>query len=327
MHHTSTALPESHSRLQHLPIALFATVMGLAGLSIAWMKAQHAAAAPAVVADSLRWIASLIWLTLLLAYTAKWLKYPDAVRAERQHPVKLNFLAAITIGLLLLSVAWTPSAPSLARWLWTAGACAHLLITLVTMGTWLYRSQFTLQQVTAAWFIPVVGNIIVPIAGMRYAPPDVSWFFFSIGLVFWLVLMTIVLYRLFFHDPLPAKLNPTLFILIAPPAVGFLAWLTLHDGQVDALARILYSTALFIALLLSTQARLFLRTPFFLSAWAYSFPLAALTIATLEMHLRTQTTFYLYLGLALLTVTTAVIGILVAKTLQAFAKGRIFLPD
>ena len=43
----------------------------------------------------------------------------------------------------------------------------------------------------------MVGNIIVPIAGVRFAPTDISWFFFCIGLVFWLVPMTIVLYRLF----------------------------------------------------------------------------------------------------------------------------------
>lgn len=47
-----------------------------------------------------------------------------------------------------------------------------------------------------AWFIPVVGNIIVPLAGVRFAPAEVSWFFFSIGLVFWIVLLAIVMYRL-----------------------------------------------------------------------------------------------------------------------------------
>ena len=44
---------------------------------------------------------------------------------------------------------------------------------------------------TNPWFIPVVGNIIVPIAGVDDAPAEVSWFFFSFGLIFWIALFTL----------------------------------------------------------------------------------------------------------------------------------------
>ena len=61
-------------------------------------------------------------------------------------------------------------------------------------------------------------------AGVHLVSPEIFWFFFSIGLVFWLVLLAIVLYRLFFHEHLPARLAPTLFILLAPPSVGFITY-------------------------------------------------------------------------------------------------------
>ena len=313
--------------LRHFPIALFATVMGLAGLSIAWMKALHVLNAPVVIADVLRGFTTVIWVGLLGLYLIKLVRFPASVAAERGHPVKLNFFAAISIGLLLLAIAWSPSAPAIARWMWFIGAGAHLLFTLMTLSIWLFRSQFQIQQVTAAWFIPAVGNIIAPIAGVHYAPVDISWFFFSIGMVFWLILMALVLYRLFFHDPLPAKLQPTLFILIAPPAVGFLAYLALNNGHLDAFARILYFTALFLTLLLFMHARHFLRVPFFLTAWGYSFPLAAITIATLEMAAQGSQAFYLALGAGLLALTSFVIAILVVKTGRAMAQGKVFLPD
>lgn len=321
-----SALPEK-SLLARFPIALFATVMGLSGLSMAWSKAALAGLAPALPADLLRWAATLIWLFLAAVYALKALRFPQAVAAESRHPVKLNFFAGITIGLLLLATSWSASAPEAARWMWCAGAAGHLAATLYTMSTWLYRSQFKIQQISAAWFIPVVGNIIVPLAGVRYAPPEISWFFFSIGLVFWLVLMTLVLYRLFFHDPMPAKLNPTLFILIAPPAVGALSWLALNGGVIDAAVHIFFSTALFITLLLAVQAKTFLRTPFFLSAWAYSFPLAAVTVATLEMQIRSGSAYLLWLGCAMLAAATLVIAVLVVKTLQALISGSAFAPD
>jgi tellurite resistance protein len=34
------------------------------------------------------------------------------------------------------------------------------------------------------------------------------------------MLLTLVFNRIIFHDPLPGKLQPTLVILIAPPAVA-----------------------------------------------------------------------------------------------------------
>ena len=99
-----------------------------------------------------------------------------------------------------------------------------------------------------SWFIPIVGNILVPIAGVPLGYTDISWFFFSIGIVFWPVLLTIIFYRIIFHPALPGKLIPTFFILIAPPAVGFLSYMKL-TGEMDNFARILYFSGLFFTLL------------------------------------------------------------------------------
>lgn len=315
-----------HSRLEHFPVAIFSTVMGMAGLTIAWLKAHHVGGAPAPVGDLLRWVATALYVVLLAIYATKLLRHPAAVAAERSHPIRLNFFPAISIGLLLLSIAWAPAIPEVARWMWGAAAAIHLLFTLFAMSSWIHHTHYDIKHANPAWFIPVVGNILVPVAGVRFAPADVSWFFFSIGLVFWLVLMTIVLYRLFFHEPLPARLTPTLFILIAPPAVGFLSYVTLVD-QVDAFARVLYFTALFLTLLLASNALRFFRLPFFISAWAYSFPLAAMTLATFEMNARSGTAFYAGLAWVLLTVLSTVVALLAFKTLLAAARHQLCVPE
>lgn len=313
-------------RLAHFPVALFSTVMGLAGLTIAWLKAHHVAGAPVEIGTGLRWLATLLYPFLLALYGTKLLRYPESVKADRTHPVRLNFFPAISVGLLLLSVSWAQDAPAIAQWMWGIGATVHLMFTLFAMSSWIHHTHYDIKHANPAWFIPVVGNIIVPIAGVRFAPPDISWFFFSIGLVFWLVLMTIVLYRLFFHEPLPARLTPTLFILIAPPSVGFLAYVAL-TGQVDAFARVLYFTALFLTLLLTSNAVRFFRLPFFISAWAYSFPLAAMTIATFEMSARTGLVFYTGLSWTMLSVLSAVVALLSLKTLMAAWNGQICVPE
>lgn len=324
---TSASMPDAHAgRLGHFPVALFSTVMGTAGLAIAWLKAHHAGGMPAEIGVALRWLASGLYLFLLVVYGMKLMRHPGAVKAERAHPVRLNFFPAISIGVLLLAISWAQDAPAIAQWMWYVGAAVHLVFTLLAMSSWIHHTHYDIKHVNPAWFIPVVGNIIVPLAGVRFAPADISWFFFSIGLVFWLVLMTIVLYRLFFHEPLPARLTPTLFILIAPPAVGFLAYVALV-GEVDAFARVLYFTALFLTLLLASNAPRFFRLPFFISAWAYSFPLAAMTIATFEMSARSGETIYATLARLMLVVLSAVVALLVLKTLRAARRGQICIPE
>lgn len=56
------------------------------------------------------------------------------------------------------------------------------------------------NTLTLAWFIQVVGNVLVPVAGVPLGFVDVSWFFFSIGMFFWLILMTLVFNRMIFHQ-------------------------------------------------------------------------------------------------------------------------------
>lgn len=316
---------QTHNRLEHLPVPLFATVMGTAGLAIAWHKAHAVLGAPQAIGQALSWWALALFAVIVLAYAAKIAGHPKAVAAELAHPVRLNFFPAISISLLLLAVAFAAELPEMARVLWTIGALAHLGFTLYVMSSWIHHSRYQIQHANPAWFIPVVGNVIVPVAGTAFAPAEVSWFFFSIGIVFWIALFTIVLYRLFFHEPLPARLTPTLFILIAPPAVGFLAYLKLA-GEVDAFARILYYTALFLTLLLATNAARFFRLPFFLSSWAYSFPLAAITIATLAMTEQVGGAFA-SLGLLLLGVLSIVLALLTVRTAIAVVRGEICVPE
>ena len=312
--------------LEHFPISFFATVMGTSGLAIAWKKAHHVLGLPAEIGLTLQWWALCLFAMLALGYLAKIVKHWSAVKHEFAHPIRLNFFPAFSISLLLLAVAFSDTVPGLAFGFWSLGAALHLGFTLTVMSSWIHHTHYDIKHANPAWFIPVVGNIIVPVAGISFAPAEISWFFFSIGLVFWLVLMTIVMYRLFFHEPLPERLTPTLFILIAPPAVGFIAWVKLNGGEIDAFARILYHVALFLTLLLASNALRFFRVRFFLSAWAYSFPLAAISIATLIMAEKSAGLF-IPLAWLLLTVMTIVLTMLTVRTAQGIARGEICVPE
>lgn len=316
----------AQSSMEHYPIPLFATVMGTAGLAIAWKKAHHVLGLPAEIGLALQWWAMALFGAIALGYLAKMSMHWVAVKKEFGHPIRLNFFPTVSISLLLLSIAFGDTLPGMAQGFWMFGAALHLIFTLVVMSSWIHHTHYEIKHANPAWFIPVVGNIIVPVAGVTYAPIELSWFFYSIGIVFWIVLMTIVMYRLFFHEPLPVRLTPTLFILIAPPAVGFIAWVKLNSGDIGPFAHILYHVALFLTLLLASNALRFFRLPFFLSTWAYSFPLAAMTIATLIMA-EHGAGLFVPLAWILLVGVTIVIALLTLRTLKAAAHGEICVPE
>jgi tellurite resistance protein len=318
--------PREATRLRHFPVAFFAAVMGLAGLAIAWMRAEVVLRLPGAAGLALSWLALLAFAAIAIVYVAKLATHPGEVTKELRHPVRINFFPAISIGLVLLSIAFLERAPGPARWLCIAGAALHLAFTLYVLNAWIHRTGIEVTHVNPAWFIPVVGNVLVPIPGVRFLSPEVSWFFFSLGIVFWGVLLTIVMYRLFFHAPLPERLTPTLFILVAPPAVGCIAYYAL-TGTIDAFARILYYASLAFALLLASNAARFLRARFFLSAWAYSFPIAAVTIATLLMAHEVKAPGFGWLAGALLVLLTLVVAALVVRTLLAIARREICVEE
>ena len=314
------------SRLENFPISFFSIIMGLSGLTIAWGKAQSVFHRDYHINTVLVGITTLVLAVLLVLYLTKIIKHPASIAKELAHPVKLSFFPSVSISFILLSIAYLDINKAISFPLWVIGISLHLVFTLYIINKWMHHEHFKINHINPAWFIPAVGNMLVPIAGVVHGYMDISWFFFSIGFMFWVILMTIFFNRVLFHNPMDSHLMPTLFILIAPPAVGFLAYTRLNGG-LDNLSHFLYFSALFLTLLLLSQAGRFLRLPFFLSWWAYTFPLAAITIASFAFYEKTDNDFYLWLASGLLILVTLIVIITVFKTVIAIGKHGICVPE
>ncbi len=329
--------PAAHNRLEHFPITFYATTMGLGGFTLALRAAAKPLGLGPLPYQVMFAVTATVFVLISLFYLAKAIKHPQGVSAEWHHPIRLSFFPTIAISLLLLSIiALTVSMP-LALALWLVGTPLQGIMTLAVVTNWIGTRSFQHGQLNPAWFIPAVGNVIVPVAGAQMGFTEFSWLFFSAGMIFWLALLTLVFNRLIFHDPLPGKLQPTLVILIAPPAVAFIAWLRLTGEPivpgavighgVDPFAHILLSLAYVFAALVAVQLPRILRLPFAMSFWALSFPVAALTIATFlhaeyahsEPHLRMATAFLVFL--------TLLIAGLVGRTVLGIIRGEICQPE
>jgi tellurite resistance protein len=315
-----------HSIIEHYPVTLFTIVMGMAGLVLALHAGEVSLGFTHLTSGVVYLLTLALFVVIAAGYAAKAMRFPHAVRAEWEHPVKLAFFPAITISLLLLATATLPMSRPVAHVMWCLGAFGQGVLTLAVVSGWIGARSFVHGHLSPAWFIPAVGNVIVPVAGARLGYIELSWFFLSVGLIFWSVLLTLVMNRLVFHDPLPERLQPTLVILIAPPAVGFLAWIAL-TGDVSHFARVLLNGAYFFALIVAVEMPRILRLPFAMSFWALSFPVAALTIASLKYADMIGSNLHRLIGIGLLALLTVTLGALLLRTLKAVRSGAVFQPE
>lgn len=317
---------DAEPRLKHFPVSLFAVTMGLCGITLATQKLAHTIGGFGFAADALLALSMAVFCVIAAFYAAKAVRYPADVVAEWSHPVRISFFPAISISLILIGSALIGHSAQAATVLWGLGAALHLAGTLSVVSAWIGHRSFDALFLNPAWFIPAVGNILVPVAGVRLGFPEISWFFFSVGIVFWIVLLTLVFNRLIFHNPLPARLMPTLVILIAPPALGLISYQQLAPG-LDPFSRLLYYAAVLFFLVIVSQAPKLVRLPYALSWWAYSFPLAAFTIATLLYGELTGSPAHRLAGFALYGLLVFVVAVLVMTTLRAIARGEICRPE
>ena len=313
------------NRLQFFPVMMFAIVMGLSGLSLVLKKLSEILYFPSVIADVLGLLSSIIFLLVLGNYLLKLFKYKEEVKGEITHPIRINFFAAISISTLILSIFYRYTFDQLSQILFILGATLHIILTFYTMKFWI-NNNLEIQHSNPAWFIPIVGNLIVPIAGKNFIDDSVLYFYFSIGIFFWIILFSIILNRIIFHKQFAPKFMPTLFILIAPPAIGFLSYVKL-SGELDFFAHILYSLGLFFTILVFTMYKNYINIKFFISWWAFTFPMAAISLSTILMYELTQQNFYAILSYIFAVITIIIVSLVAKETIAHMKKKEICIME
>jgi tellurite resistance protein len=314
-----------YNRLQFFPIMMFAIVMGLAGLTLVFQKISHVFYLPFFVSTIMIVITFAVYLFVLFTYLKKILKHRDEVLKEFAHPIRINFFAAFSISTLLISMIIYPYINEVGNILFIFGAVFHIFFTFYTIKYWI-DNNLEMQHSNPAWFIPIVGNLIVPIASNGYFNDSVLYFYFAIGIFFWIVLFSIILNRIIFHQQFAPKFLPTLFILIAPPAVGFLSYVELV-GKLDFFAHMLYSLALFFTILIFFMYKKFINIKFFISWWAFTFPSAAMTIATIKMYVLTEYWLYGLFAYIFMIACTVIVYFVAKQTLIHISKKEICIME
>jgi tellurite resistance protein len=323
-------MKSKNCKLKNFPISFFAIPLGLSGLALAWQKIE-----PLIFTNLSNYkisiflfgLSSVVFGIILFFYIIKSLFFTSEVIKEFTDPIKINFFPILAKIMLIFSIILLGyELINYSKIFWIIGTLLQLGLSLWIMSYWMHKDKFQIKHINPAIFMPIVGNLMIPIAGIAHANIEISWFFFSVGIVLWIIFTTIVINRIIFHDPLPEKLVPTFFILMAPPAIGFIAYGKLTGGM-DIFSKVIYYFSFFMFLLLIFQAKEFIKIKFYLSSWAYSFPLAAFTIASFFMYHLSENLFFKYLSFLSLLILNLIIILLFAITIKAIRNREICIEE
>lgn len=352
------------SPLQYLAPSWFSTVMGLAGLALAWQ-----AAAP-VLGDSstgvalvLGAVALVVFVLLLVLSGWRASRHNKALAEDLRHPVRHGFVAAAPVALLLL-VALAAGVGLRGVWLealWWLGSLGQLWATVWVLQRWLVATpvpaapasnvpaalQGLIQgallspaapvvapvpvappfwpTVTPVLFIPVVGNVVSPLAGVALGHSLWSSAQLGMGLLLWPVVLGLLLVRRAVQGPLPDRLLPTWFITVAPPSVIGAVLLAMQAPV--ALVAGAWGMALFFLLWAGSIAQRAVDQPFSLTFWAVSFPLAAFTSLTLKLGVLSGSAAMQMAGTLLLALTSLVVFTLSLGTVRGLREGSLLAPE
>ena len=356
------ALEQPGDAFRHLGPNWFASVMGTGIVA-------NAAALLPVHLPGLRtvaigvWLAAATMLVLLVAATGlHWLRHPEHARGHHLDPAMAPFygappMAMLTVGAgaLLVGRHIVGLGPALTidATLWTLGTLAGLLSSVAIPYLMFTRHDLALSDTYGSWLMPVVPPMVSAatgaalIAQLPAGQPRLTlllgcYAMFGVSLLASLITITLLWGRLAFHGPGPARLVPTLWIVLGPLGQSITAAGLLGRAAADVVAApyapamratgVIYGMPVwgFAIVWLLIAAAITARTarrhlPFALTWWSFTFPVGTVVTGTAVLALATHATVLadasvvLY-GLLIVAWLTAMIG-----TARGAIDGRLFL--
>ena len=300
-----------------IPLASFASVMGVCGLGLAWRVASRAHGVPPQIGECLIGAGECIFAALLIVWLTRTIAHPQEIAAEAHVAITACYFGTIAISCSLVAAGLLPYSRIGATAMWVIGAVGSAGLVIYLLGKWI---EFGIKdyELTPALFLPVVGNAVSVYAAVPLGFSEIAWASFALAVLCWLTLGPVIMYRLMVTEPrLPRKMAPQLAILVSSPAVMASAWYTL-TGAANAVFTILACKAIFFTLLTVRLWKMAWGEAYNVAMWGYTFPAAALAGALLRASLVDRSPLYAGLAVAALAIATVAVVLCTAWTVRGW---------
>jgi tellurite resistance protein len=142
------------------------------------------------------------------------------------------------------------------------------------------------------------------------------------GIFFWLSIESIIMNRLY-KFKLEEEYQNTLGIMMAPPAIAALSWMSLHNNKFDLFTMVLLGYGLIQVLIFIKTLFLLIKRPFNLSYWAFSFGFTTLTNVALLTLQDKNTVLIKIICCSLVVITNIALFYLIFNSLKHLYKNNI----
>jgi tellurite resistance protein len=313
--------------VQYLPVGLFGSTVAMADLSIAWKAGAVTFGLPVVISTAIGILTATMFILLLSLYILKLVRYHEAAKMELTDPVAAHFMGTLFISAILLAIIAIPFSLSGARILWCCGTIGGIVFIYVLMGR-LYKGRLDPKDAVPPVLIPGLTLLNAANAGrgMQFGVwgNEVNGILFSLGIVYVLLFFVIITYRLIYGGALPLFLEPTLLLMSAPFAVGFLAYVS-PGGAVNSFASVFFFFGLLLLVVLFFNV--FKKgLPFMISWWASCFSLGALTNAAIRYANQRHDPLLCDVAAALMIASSLLVAITFVLTIWQQLSGRLLNP-
>ena len=308
------------------PLSSLGIPFGLAGLAGTWTMAVDTLGTPGVVGDLLWFVALIAWVGVTGNYLLRSRHCGGSIRGDLDDPVQGAFATLAPVCGMLLGTHFAASAPLAGRIL--VVACMGLTLILgARFVAWLAAGSQDLDRVHAGYLLPTVAAFLI----MGMSAGSLGWTTLSaagigVGVLFWLLLGTVVLARTMFRAPLPAPLLPTFAIFSAPPAVAGNAWFAFNGGELDTVQSLLLGTFVLLIAVQLAMIATYWRLPFTLGFWAFTFTAASSGTYALHWLSLADAPGKLAWGYLALTLVTLLIGSIAARSVALLVRARRSVP-
>ncbi|MFP9134726.1 TDT family transporter [Shewanella algae] len=266
----------SKAAFRRLPSPLAGLALAIASLGWAWENVL--AEFPGLA------LGAAVAGILLSLLTVKFILHPELLNEELRHPVVGSVLPTFAMALMVISKAVGIHLPLCGFLIWLTAIAIHCCLLAAFV---LHRAMdFNLEHMVPSWFVPPIGMVVAavtfPGAEAGEVGAQIAHIILMFGLVSYLVMLPVMLYRLIFCNPVADAAKPTIAILAAPASLSLAGYLTLTPEPELWLVALLLSLALLMTLVIYLAFLHLLRLPFSPGFAAYTFPMVIGATALLK---------------------------------------------
>jgi C4-dicarboxylate transporter/malic acid transport protein len=341
----------------------FASVMGTGIIAVAaallpfhWPALKELAIGP--------WLLAVALLVVVGAATvAHWLLHPERARGHLVDPAMAPFfgcppMALLTVGagtlLVGAPVVGAHAAVVVDSVLWGLGTALGLLVMVVVPTTMIRRRDLDPRKTFATWLLPVVPPTVsattgaaliphLPTAGLQQAMLLGCYAILGASLVLSALTIGLLWFRLIYVDGGPARMVPTLWLVLGPLGQSVTAFGLLGPHAAELLKApygeglealgVVYGLPVWgfaivwmaIAGLITVRA-LRRGLPFSLTWWSFTFPVGTIVTATAGLAAQTGAGAFAWLAVCAFALLLVAWAVAFVNTVRGAWTGALLLP-